>query len=395
MLFSFSLKSAFLLMFFLLGLLFSILNLIKGIQKNSRASYWLSFFSFLCVLYISPFMLGYAGWYTRNPYRHFLFYMPLQQVLLIPPVLYFYYKAAFDKTFVFSKSALLHFLPGLMYLLYAFIVFIFDQYIFDEVVFYKDEKDKDFSFWYQCIGFLSLVFYAVKSLTVYNQYKAQTYNTVSYADTLAFKWARHFLIALFVLLAFRGFFFIINPEWAEFGRKFWYYLAFSFIFIYISFNGFIHAVRVELIETLLNKRSNQFNDLLGPKSNETFETKKSEPILDNINDWKIKLDAYMLESRAYENPELTIYDLSLPLDIHVKKLSQLINQGYNMNFNDYINQYRVQAVIKQMEAGNHSMQTLLSLAFECGFNSKSTFNRSFKRWTSTSPNDYIKKFLNK
>lgn len=382
-------------MFFLLGVLFSILNLIKGIQNHSKASYWLSFFSFLCVLYISPFMLGYAGWYTRNPYRYFLFYMPLQQVLLIPPVLFFYYKATFDKTFKFNRASSVHFLPGFIYLLYALIVFIFDQYVFDEVVFYKDEKDKDFSFWYQCLGFFSLVFYAVKSLIVYNQYKVQTYNTVSYADTLAFKWAKHFLIALFVLLAFRGFFFIINPEWAEFGRKFWYYLAFSFIFIYISFNGFIHAVRVELIETLLNKRPNQFNDLLSPKSNETFETKKSEPILDNISDWKIKLDAYMLESRAYENPELTIYDLSLPLDIHVKKLSQLINQGYNMNFNDYINQYRVQAVIKQMEAGNHSMQTLLSLAFECGFNSKSTFNRSFKRWTSTSPNDYIKKFLNK
>ena len=395
MIFSFSLKSAFLLMFFLLGILFSILNLVKGIQNNSRASYWLSLFTFLCVMYISPFMLGYAGWYTRDPYRHFLFYMPFQQVLLIPPVLYFYYKAAFDKTFVFKKSYLLHFLPGFIYLLYAFFVFIFDQYIFDAIVFYKDEKDKDFSFWYQCLGFFTLVFYAIKSFSVYNQYKIRTYNTISYADTLAFKWARHCLIALFILLAFRGFFFVINPEWAEFGRKFWYYLAFSFIFSYISFNGFIHAVRVELIDTLMNKRPNASDVVKESMPIETFETKKSETPLDNLIEWKSKLDIYMMESKAYENPELTIYDLSIPLDIHVKKLSQIINQGYNMNFNDYVNQYRVQAVIKQMEAGNHSVQTLLSLAYDCGFNSKSTFNRSFKRWTSTSPNDYVKKFLKK
>lgn len=61
-----------------------------------------------------------------------------------------------------------------------------------------------------------------------------------------------------------------------------------------------------------------------------------------------------------------------------------------MNFNDFINQYRVKAVIKKMEAGEHTIQTLLGLALEVGFNSKSTFNRAFKRHTSRSPNDYIK-----
>jgi AraC-like DNA-binding protein len=393
MLFSFSLKSAFLLFFFLLGILFFLLNLIKGLQNNSKSSYWLSVFTFLCVLYISPFMLGYAGWYSRNPYRDFLFYVPFQQVLIIPPALYFYYKSTFDTTFQFNKAAFLHFLPGIMYLLYALVVYIFDHYIFDSVWFYKDEKDKDFSFWYQCLGFFSLMFYTIKSYTVYNQYKIQTYNTISYADTLAFKWAKHCLIALFILLAFRGFFFIINPEWAEFGRKFWYYLAFSFMFIYISFNGFIHAVRVTIFDSFLNKRLHASSLTAENVQVESFESKKPETILNDLAEWKERLDGYMMESKAYENPDLSIYDLSLPLNIHVKKLSQVINQGYNMNFNDYINQYRVKAVIKQMEAGNHTIQTLLSLAYECGFNSKSTFNRSFKRWTSTSPNDYIKKFL--
>jgi AraC-like DNA-binding protein len=62
-----------------------------------------------------------------------------------------------------------------------------------------------------------------------------------------------------------------------------------------------------------------------------------------------------------------------------------------MNFNDFVNKKRVHAVIEKLEAGKHTIHTLLGIAFECGFNSKSTFNRAFKRHTMLSPKEYIKK----
>ena len=78
MLFDFNLKSSFLLIFFINGLVFSGLLFEKGMLHKHRPSIWLASFTLLCVLYISPFMLGYAGWYSRNPYREFLFYFPFQ-----------------------------------------------------------------------------------------------------------------------------------------------------------------------------------------------------------------------------------------------------------------------------------------------------------------------------
>ncbi len=401
MLFSFGPKSALLLIFFVHGIVFSTLLLVKGIQNNDKPSYWLSAFTFLCTLYITPFMLGYANWYSRNPYRDILFYIPFQQLFLIPPVLYFYCKTLLDQSFAFEKKKdILHFIPAALYLLYTAFVFITDKWILDEYYFYKDGKDKDFAVGYQVTGFLMLLFYLVKSLFVYRRYKAITYNTISYADTLTFGWAKRFLLTFLMLLMIRALFFVLNPEWAQFGRKFWYYLIFSILFYYISISGLINSIRSV---TSLKEPASLFTEDADPEVTTDSELpqppsshQKQEDSTNDIQDleiWKEKIEVMMANDKLFENPELTVQHLAEKLNTHPKKISQVINQGFSVNFNDYINQHRVKAVILKMEAGGHTEQTLAGLAYESGFNSKSTFIRAFKRHTKLSPNDYIKKNL--
>ncbi|UFH57776.1 AraC family transcriptional regulator [Spirosoma sp. KNUC1025] len=77
------------------------------------------------------------------------------------------------------------------------------------------------------------------------------------------------------------------------------------------------------------------------------------------------------------------------MTISTRRVSQIINQGFGMNFNDFVNLYRIKAVIAQIQSGNHTMYTLLGIAYECGFNSKSTFNRAFKKRTGLAPRDYL------
>ena len=71
-----------------------------------------------------------------------------------------------------------------------------------------------------------------------------------------------------------------------------------------------------------------------------------------------------------------------------RSLSAVINQGFGKNFNDYINDYRVDAFIEKLKNGEQEAQTLLSLAYDAGFNSKATFNRAFKKTTGVSPKDW-------
>ncbi len=392
MLFDFSFKSSFLLLFFFHGLVFAVLLFIKGIQTSNKPALWLGAFTLLCVLYISPFMLGYAGWYSQQPYRNILFYTPLQQLLVLPPLLYFYCRSLFDRSFVFTRTQLLHFLPAALYLLYSCVVVVADQLVLGEYYFYADERDKDFSFWYQAAGFVSLLVYLLLSLRSYYTYKQITYNTVSYADSLTFAWAQRFLLAFLLLLILRALFFFINPEWDEFGRKFWYYLSFSVLFYYISISGYVNTVRSV---TFFNEPGAS----LAEKAAEPVDTVEDEPQQDvavkkelpDSDYLKSKIEQLVLDEKLYENPELSVADIAQPLGIAPKKVSQIINQGFAVNFNDYINQHRVKAVIAKLQEGEHSIQTLLAIAYDCGFNSKSTFNRAFKRHTGLSPNAYIQK----
>lgn len=373
MIFDFSLKSSLLLVFFFHGLVFTLLLLVKGIRDNDRPSLWLSLFTFLCTLYITPFMMGYAGWYSINPYRDFLFYVPFQQLFLIPPVLYFYCATLFDRSFVFTKQHAFHFLPALIYLLYSLMVFVVDVVILGEPYFYADGRDKDFTFEYQFLGYISLLVYLVLSIRLYRRYKDITYNTVSYADSVTFHWAQRFLIAFGVLLFMRGLFFVLNPEFDQFGRKFWYYLVFSILFYYISISGYVNSLR-----------------------SVAWFQRPSEPKLsadklatDELNQGKSFIEALMENRRMYEHPELSVEDVARELGTHPKKVSQIINQGFGMNFNDYINKHRVEAVVRKLRSGRHTEHTLLGIALDCGFNSKSTFNRAFKRQMKVTPKAYI------
>lgn len=108
-----------------------------------------------------------------------------------------------------------------------------------------------------------------------------------------------------------------------------------------------------------------------------------------IEFWKSKIEALIQERELFKNPALTLTDLAKILDTNVSVISKAINQGFKMNFNDCINNYRVEAVKSQLYKGEHKKSTLLGIAFDSGFNSKATFNRAFKKNTGKTPKEYI------
>lgn len=96
----------------------------------------------------------------------------------------------------------------------------------------------------------------------------------------------------------------------------------------------------------------------------------------------------MVVEKLYRNPELTLSDLASYLGTNPSLLSKIINRSFDKNFNDFVNQYRVLEVKEQLSNPELAHLTIMSLAYDAGFNSKATFNRAFKKFTGDNPRKY-------
>jgi AraC-like DNA-binding protein len=102
-----------------------------------------------------------------------------------------------------------------------------------------------------------------------------------------------------------------------------------------------------------------------------------------------RLQLLMDRQQLYKSPELTLGDLAQELQLHPNVLSQVINTYAGKSFYDYINDLRIEEFKKMVGSPANKQYTFLALAFECGFNSKTAFNRNFKKATGLSPTQYI------
>ena len=408
MFFTFTPYTSPLFFFFVQGLIFAFLLLRKGAKYEDQSSKWLSLFVFLCCLYIVPWMLGYSGWYGKDGYRDFLFFVPFQQLFFIGPALYFYTQSLLNRSFKLRKADRWHFLPGVVYLGYSIVVFIVDFFLLEEYYFYANGRDKDLLPWYQNVGVLSMIIYAILSIRYYNSYRKLIFRELSFADTIQFKWINRYLLVFLLMLVFRIVLILFFPQWGEFGSKWWYYLLFSGLAYYIALAGYTNFIEAVVPfklqqpfgnEAILEPDLEVASPISSPIAYSPKEMKRYD-MIENSNlqnsppsevtqELKLQLQRLMEKRHLYQNPLLSLTDVATELGVTTKVVSLLVNQGFEKNFNDFVNYYRVQAIKQRFSNGEHQQRTILSIALDCGFNSKTTFNRVFKKLTGQTPVRYI------
>lgn len=404
--FEFGFYSSLLLIFFVHGLVYAVLLLRRGIQINSYSDKWLSLFLLLCILYIAPWMLGFGGWYDNQPYRDILFYFPFQHLFFIGPVIFFYVQSLLNPTFRFSKNHWLHLLPGIVYLLFCMVIFVTDKLLLHQYYFLASQQDPDFDLWYQLAGFTSMVLYFLVSLRYYNLYRTIIMQAISYAEVVMFRWVKKFLLAFLLMLVLRLLFFIAGllPVFSSLAYvgPWWEYFSFAIIFYYIAITGYSNTVVAKLPfklhlmgnkKVLLLTESNNENDSPVFEEAEIVNDNDTREIGDSNlrNEWKLKILHLVEHEKAYQDAELSLVQMAKQLKTNPTILSKVINQGFGKNFNDFVNHYRIEAVKEKLQAGEQKTQTLLGIAYDCGFNSKATFNRAFKKATGTSPKEWMER----
>ncbi|MDB5241442.1 MAG: transcriptional regulator, AraC family [Spirosoma sp.] len=132
---------------------------------------------------------------------------------------------------------------------------------------------------------------------------------------------------------------------------------------------------------LLGRGYSQLQSRLKEKPPTTVKVEHQDQILRAIQDRKF-----------YQDPELTLTSLAEQLGLSPHILSRTINAGFGQSFTDFINGYRINEVKRRLEAGDADQVTILALALESGFSSKTTFNRVFKEQTGITPKAYKKRY---
>jgi AraC-like DNA-binding protein len=104
-----------------------------------------------------------------------------------------------------------------------------------------------------------------------------------------------------------------------------------------------------------------------------------------------KLEVLMQKEKPYLEPELTLPDIANKLHVGTHILSKVINEMYQKNFHDFINSYRIEEFKQLVKQPKFRGYTIVSVAMEAGFNSKTSFNRAFKKLVGITPSEYLKR----
>ena len=396
MYFEFGLRSSLLLIFFTHFLVYALLSLRRGIKQERTSDIFLGLFLFLAALFIFPWMSGFAGWYDTQPYREILFYTPFIQAYFFGPILYLYLKSLTNSAYRISRRDYLHFVPGMLYLLWSLIVVVVDKIFVGHYFLMNGKTDPDFDHWFGYTWCLSVLIYLLLTIRYYLKYRTFTYFELSYAETAGFKWLRNFLYAFSLLTLL----FISEQVVSSFinllyVRSWYYFFAFAVISYYMAISAY-HAPTMGLLklnfkpELLLIYQQGQ--DVQG---NHIVQDADYEEIVEQqadsswMDQWQQELLYQINVEKVFLNPSLTLTELAKKMGTNASLLSKVINTRFGVSFNELINRYRVEEVILLMKDPAYKNLNLLAIAYDAGFNSKSTFNRAFKKLTGDIPKDFL------
>lgn len=301
----------------------------------------------------------------------YLYHITKSGFFLLAPLLYFYIQSLCYKDFFFKKSDLLHFVLFLLIVIFNIIsvkLLLQGKNNFGYQIFVLHHYQV---FW--SLNLVQILYYIIAMLRTIYLYQKKIKNLFSSIEKINLNW----LISLLALISLH-----------------WLFVASRATLVVLGIAGgtFIqiidlYSITIFLVFTtvLVFKGIAQLRIFTGIEG-------KPKPIESKLPELEIqqyikKLTNLMSTEKPYLEPSLTINDLSGKLRIPSWQLSHVINYAFNQNFFNFINSYRIEEVKKQLQSSANK-KTVLEILYESGFNSKSTFNNVFKKYTGMTPTEF-------
>ena len=288
---------------------------------------------------------------------------------ILGPLVYIYIRRLIIKDKSPYFLSLVHFVPALIYLLYMLIhIFFYEEIISDT---YLDM----FGFTWQITCVISIVIYIFQSNKLLQSFSRNQKHNLSF-DQMVIKYVRIMLLIIAAIMAC-WFTNII-------GTSFYNYSGSGILFLMWILYG--------ILAYIITFYSLKYPQIFRLKLEEPASTKNSKNRLNEseVTQLKERINTYVQEEQAYRRPELSLSVMAKEIDTSSNNLSWWLNNVYQQSFYDFINQYRIDDFLERIKRNEHKGFTLMSIAEEVGFKSKSTFYKAFKQKTKQTPSQYIK-----
>jgi AraC-like DNA-binding protein len=169
----------------------------------------------------------------------------------------------------------------------------------------------------------------------------------------------------------------------------WFYIAIPAFIFYIGYHGIKQQVIFSFEINAPESNSSSVNKEDSIINKEIYKKSGLQPIQMQVINEKM---LYLMKSEnLYRQSSLSLQDLSDKLNIPPHHITQTLREFNQQNFYDFVNSYRINEFKQRVDKGDAKKFSLLGIAFDCGFNSKSSFNRIFKKSTGLTPSEYKSK----
>lgn len=308
---------------------------------------------------------------------------------LLGPLLLLYINSLYKAPEGLVRRYLWHFLPFLAYALFVTLPFAVGI-LWGNYPFVYLETIDQFEVFLQLQG-IYLIGYCLFALRVLGKYQELIKDNYSSFQKKDLSWVRYLLLAILATILLNlGLvileLFIGEQNW---GIEFITTAAMIGMIVYLGYFGTSQS-RILLPAHLAPETS---PNPLVPESVSPVHHLSTASEAD-IQELRIRLEEVLKTQQPYLEEDLTLGALADLLPTTDKKLSALLNHFLHVSFYDLINEYRVKAVQAKMADSEFEHYTLLAIAFDCGFSSKTSFNRIFKKVTGVSPSLYKKQLQN-
>jgi AraC-like DNA-binding protein len=308
---------------------------------------------------------------------------------LAGPLHYLYARYLIGNRRKLNTSHLVHFS---YYIIYLMIVFIYEIFFRDNAAGETVHEMSPRFVLYNWSLVIQCLLYMIATLFILHRYAREIKYVFSNLERIRMNWLRNitiiFTIGLSVFLL-ENILFLFDINLSN------YFNLSSIIVAAMMYTlGYLGLFKSEIfIDPAVSESMYQISQMVNDDDTEQTKYSKSGLSPGKAKNLQDKLIEVMDNETPYTDSNLTLNKLAGIVNISAHNLSEILNIQLQQNFFDFVNGYRVEKVKKDLVDPKNQNLTLLAIALNAGFNSKSSFNTIFKKITGMTPSQYREEFL--